>query len=96
MAIRYEWDFEYVDEHGDITDHHHCATFREVKQVEARNKGAGRIVLVRTNDRPYGEREWAYLGDNGKLPSHFNDSGDGRGAHVPLRFHVEVAATPVK
>ena len=90
MAISYEWDFEFVDTNGDIQDHHHAASFEEVKRVAERNKEAGRIVLVRRDDRPYGEREWAYLRDDGTLPSCFEDAGGCEGAKVPARFHAEV------
>lgn len=91
MATIYEWDFETIDEDGDIVDHHHCATFAEVRKVAGRATEPGRIVLVRDDDIR-STREWAYLRDDGTLPERFEDAYQRPGALVPRRFHTEARA----
>lgn len=87
MAVRYEWDLEYEDEHGDVVDHDFYDSAVEVVQASRSVKLqadwfglAPHIVLVRTEDR--GVRSWAYVKD-GVLPEWFEDASGRRDAPVP-------------
>jgi len=99
--LRYEWDIEEIDEHGDINDHHHRDKLSEFFELgfaddfAAALKGEGyQLVLVRDtldSDGAVDLRSWAYVED-GKLPV-FSGDGFGRcAAKVPQRFHRELAA----
>lgn len=97
IRVSYEWDFEEVDEHGDVVDH----DFRDnLKNLDRAQINPGRyaieginLVLVRsTGSQGEGvlEREWAYvnlLGGKLVLPERCED---GRGSKVPKRFHAEL------
>ena len=82
MKVQYEWDREWVDEHGDVQDHNHS------KKVLPLIAEEGDLVLVRDVVDEFGsveDRQWAYVKD-GKLPEEFCG-----GARVPKRFHSELA-----
>jgi len=88
----YEWDYESVDEHGDIIDHNF---FDEFPGLPAEPNV--QLVLVRNVARGYKsdplsfdleERSWAYVVD-GKLPVEFDD-----GYPVPKRFFKHLPAGP--
>jgi len=90
-TIDYEWDCETIDtDTGDIIDHSHGATLRDVLSWARANPPESdthhAIVLVRDE---YTERSWAYLNDDGTLPDFFEDSSGCRVAKVPVRFHKE-------
>ncbi len=96
MSVSYEWDVETVKE-DDVQEHAHSETLREALDFLASEKPpAGcrfEIVLVRDDsDR----RAWAYLEDDGSLPSCFYDADGHPYRRVPKRFHDEVkkAQTP--
>ena len=79
----YEWDWEEIDEGGDISEHHHGDTIPE------RPDGPSELVLVRDvwlrADGDLMNRQHAYVED-GALPATFpNDK------RVPKRFHAELA-----
>lgn len=99
MAVTYEWDCETVAagdseqfEDGEVIDHAHGATYKEVLAWSAANPPqAGfrhALVLVRDDDEG---RSWAYVED-GKLPQYFTDADGADAAKVPQRFHREVCA----
>ena len=100
--LRYEWDIEDIDEHGDINDHHHRDKLSEffecgfADDFAAALKGLGcQLVLVRDtldSDGAVDLRSWAYVED-GKLPVFSHDGCGGRAAKVPQRFHRELAST---
>lgn len=97
MTVIYEWDCETVadgesedHEDGEVLDHFHAETYREVAARAATTPEPGcrhAIVLVRDDDD---RRAWAYLED-GALPSEFTDADGTDYARVPKRFHAEVA-----
>jgi hypothetical protein len=97
MAVHYEWDVEEIDEHDDVQDHYHSATYAEAKATHELVPAEGtnmtsRIVLVRDDDNTRtGCRAWAYIQDDGKLPDYFEDAHGVEVAKVPKRFHEEVA-----
>jgi hypothetical protein len=84
----YEWDYESIDEHGDIIDHDFCDKCPgvpidpNISLVLVRNVGEG------YNSDPISfdliDRSWAYV-KRGKLPQKFED-----GNLVPKRFHAEL------
>ena len=87
--IEYEWDYESVDEHGDIIDHNffdECPGIPIEPNVE--------LVLVRNELKGWCDdfqqtcdlkhRAWAYVKD-GKLPYEFDD-----GYRVPRQFHRDL------
>lgn len=92
MTVVYEWDCELVDEHGDIIEHMHGASYAEVKAWSKSNpckvENTHSIVLVRDDDE---WRSWAYVDDDGKLPVFFQDAALCNVARVPQRFHKEIA-----
>ena len=80
----YEWDFESLDEHGDIIDHDFNETFPGLPTDANVN-----LVLVKSIAEGYNsdpasfdckDRTWAYVKD-GVLPAQFDD-----GSPVPKRF----------
>lgn len=83
MAIKYEWCWETLDEHGDIIDSN---------SSEKLEPGEGRLVLVRSEgDGIDGlqDRLWAYV-DAGKLPECFSDcNGAITGCKVPEKYVTE-------
>jgi hypothetical protein len=83
--VYYEWDFETVDENGDIIDHHHADKLKEIEHFRT-GEEKGDFVLVRNvgNDMDgLVDRQWAYP-VGGEMPSEF----DG-GAKVPQRYIKE-------
>lgn len=95
MTVIYEWDVEtvetYDDGNNDVHDHHHTKTFAEAKAFAATTPPEGcthEIVLVRDDDD---RRSWAYLNEDGTIPSHFYDANEGVWGKVPARYHKEVA-----
>jgi hypothetical protein len=81
MSTSYEWDIEETDEHGDIIDHNHAPTLKDLPEV------GGDLVLVRDGDDG---RTWAYVSHN-TLPIYFEDSYGRIGSKVPKKFHMELA-----
>lgn len=90
-TIRYEWDIETWDEHGDILDHSHSDKCPGVPKRENR-----KLVLVRdTGNEVRGviHRVWAYVKD-GQLPKYFERaSGHSSFIAVPKRYHLELEST---
>ena len=90
MTVVYEWDCETIDEHGDIVEHMHGATYAEVKAWSLANTCkpgfTHSLVLVRDDDEG---RAWAYIED-GRLPEFCQDAASCKIARVPQRFHREV------
>ena len=85
--ISYEWDYETVDEHGDITEHNHRDKFKDFSPDDKTNQ----LVLVRDEVDEFGsveDRSWAYVSNN-KLPDYFKDANDRATSRVPLKFHKE-------
>lgn len=84
----YEWDYESVDEHGDIVDHYFYDTFPghpvedNVQLVLVKNVGRG----FKSDSLSFSleHRTWAYVVD-GNLPEEFCD-----GSPVPQRFIKEL------
>lgn len=91
MAIIYEWDFETMNEHGDIIDH----DFNEkLSQYNKGNSDTEGLVLVREEQKKngglLGAKMWAYV-EKDKLPTTFTDAmGLDTGIKVPIRFHKEL------
>ena len=91
MPLRaiYEWDYETIDEFGDVLDHNHADKLSSYEPSEITND----LVLVRDTVDELDiikDREWAYVKD-GKLPEFFKDAMGNNGARVPKRFHKELA-----
>ena len=95
----YEWDFEEIDEHGDIVDHNHTDRLDsghpfDLDDIEIETDVEDRINLVLIRDSGteadgIDDRQWAYTiktADGWMLPSHF----DG-GNVVPKKYHAELA-----
>jgi hypothetical protein len=83
MKTYYEWDYETVNQDGDIIDHNHR---KELNQFTDQEK-TDTLVLVRDKGH---ERSWAYV-ENGKLPDFFCDAYKRPTVKVPKRFHKELA-----
>lgn len=83
--VIYEWDYETVDEHGDIQDHNHSDNFPglptepNVKLVLVRDEWDG-VSKDFNATASLKHRSWAYV-ENGKLPTEFDD-----GTPVPKKF----------
>lgn len=96
--FRYEWDVEVLSDlvNRDIIDHHFKSSFAEclehVASVKPEDRPLFEIVLVCYDDECTGDtdRGWAYLNEDGTLPTHFGDSGGNDWRRVPKRFHDEV------
>jgi hypothetical protein len=96
FKVKYEWDAETIDEHGDVHDHH----YDTLENCLALTPGEGLkkfIVLVRdvfsSFDDNLEKRSWAYVDmETMKLPEMFDD-GDNR---VPKRFHEELEKAVAK
>lgn len=101
MTVGYEWDIEtcrnLFEDGIEIIDHNHrdrLHDFGGEELTQALNQDFDsedtftRLVLVRTVDG--GDRLWAYVTDDQKLPSVFSDSlGNETEVQVPKRFHTE-------
>ena len=100
MPTRYEWDMEIWND-DEVIDHDHrdkLADYPMDHLVQAINQDQinsnndyFRLVLVRdvfrSNDLV--SRSWAYITDDGKMPTHFLDAMDQPVAKVPRRFVTE-------
>lgn len=97
MQTYYEWDFEEVDQFGDIVDHDFTEQLRSNHTPDILDTNAGQndvvLTLIRNVGNDYDgivEREWAYTQRNSDgmwfLPMEF----DG-GSIVPKRFHAELS-----
>lgn len=110
--VAYEWDAQvsatvdgpeyYAD---DIIDHDFRDTLAEIIRscaqyvFEPSDGTTVDIVLIRhlgNNEDGEKDRQWAYLNDDGTLPTHFTryrETSDGsievRGGKIPQRFHDE-------
>ena len=81
--ISYEWDLETIDENGDIVNHDHSYTLKELNKI-SRNQ---RLVLVCDQVDGWGnltKRSWADVDDDA-LPQSFDC-----GRKVPQKFHREL------
>jgi len=93
--LRYEWDIESVDEHGDIQDHNFrdkLSEFEGKLRSEIPLAKHEKLVLVRDEldiDGGTIGRSWAYV-ENGQIEESFKDSGGGDVTPVPLRFIKEL------
>lgn len=89
MAVSYEWDYETLNENGDIEDH--C--FNDSLSSYSGNDKTNTLCLVcNEGNEKHGVtgRYWGYVVD-GKLPECFSDStGNTIGIAVPQRFHNEL------
>lgn len=97
---RYEWDME-VWNGDEILDHDHRDKLSEfpmdhliqaINQEQISTSGDYfRLVLVRDvfRDADLISRSWAYVTDDGKMPTHFLDANDQPAAAVPKRFIAE-------
>ena len=96
MSASYEWDVEEVEaESEDIAEHWFQPNFARAKALAGMKPSDGcfyRIVLVR--DGANG-RSWAYLNDDGTMPTRFKDAYGVELTKVPARFlkEVELAST---
>lgn len=73
--IKYEWDIEEIDEHGDIIDHNHADRLGDLDLTELKDANK-RLVLIRDEGNQNDglqERYWAYP-INGVLPEYFSDA----------------------
>ncbi len=89
--VRYEWDMEESDRHGDVSDHHHSDKLKPLLSQYAGNppREGFTNVLVLVKDEfdefgDLGDRTWAYV-TQGFLPDYFQN-----GMPVPQRFHKEL------
>lgn len=92
--VRYEWDIEEVDEHGDVVDHNFASSLARFRPGQIDDQHV--LVLVRDqysgDDGELINRSWAYAERvDGKLvlEDSFWDSCARRGA-VPKRFFAEL------
>ena len=89
MSVDYEWCCEVVDCHGDIVDNYFADSLEDawnwINDDDYVNEY--QICLVRTADN--GDRAWAYLTDDGRLPAYFADAYGHDTTKVPQRFHRE-------
>lgn len=88
MKTTYEWDYETVDENGDIVDHNHADQLSKFTDGDKTNT----LVLVRdveSENNGLEDRTWAYVKD-GKLPEYFSDARGALVYKVPQRFHAEL------
>ena len=99
MRVGYEWDIETSNRDGDDITHNHRDRLRDFggeELTQALGNGVDDngnlvvLVLVRTEDG--GDRLWAYINADVKLPEFFSDSlGRETDVRVPKRFHREFA-----
>lgn len=89
LTVRYEWDIETLDEHGDIEDHFHSDKCPK-QPLTVKQK----LVLVRdvgNDEKGVVTRSWAYVAD-GILPDYFENAAQIQTHNkVPKRFHEEFA-----
>jgi hypothetical protein len=99
-----EWLVEVLeapdaDGDGDIYETTVCDTYAEAVRMaaqlcEAHSLHHHRIGLVRDRGNDIEgiiDRQWAYVGPDGKLPTHFDwCGGETGGAMVPARYHKEL------
>ena len=89
MKVTYKWDVETTDDHGDVQDHNHFDTAREMvawfKRGTSGPDTTEDMVLVRDDD--YG-RSWAYVKDK-KLPESFQDAHLVPVGKVPMNYRRE-------
>jgi hypothetical protein len=87
-SISYEWDYETVDEFGDILDHNHADKLSQFTDQDKTDS----LVLVRdegNENEGVVNRSWAYVKE-GKLPEYFKDAAGCEVSKVPKRFHLEL------
>ncbi len=81
--IVYQWDWEEIDEFGDIIDHNHSDVIEDITDWMTEGNEIFELVLVRDVWNKFGEltnRQWAYV-ENNQLPNRF----DG-GASIPKKY----------
>ena len=86
--ITYEWDYETLNEHGDIIDHNHADKLLQFSHEDVTDT----LVLVRdkgTENNGLQERTWAYVIDN-FLPDYFSDATGNPLHKVPKIFKEEL------
>lgn len=87
IKVQYEWDYETVDENGDVIDHCHNRKLSGFYPQDITDT----LVLVRDTCEVEGGEFWGVLDrthayvENGELPDYFDD-----GYPVPKRFHAEL------
>jgi hypothetical protein len=91
VSIVYEWCVEVVDSYGDIVDNYFADSLAQAIEWAGDDDGEyeHQICLVRTEDTFNGDRAWAYLTDDGRLPAYFADAFGHDTTKVPQRFHRE-------
>ena len=80
----YEWDFEQLDEYGDIVEHWHHDSLKEVEKCKVTEKKP--LCLVKFKGfcvNGLAMNDHAYVKDN-KLPTSFDD-----GSKVPQKYIKE-------
>lgn len=88
MKVSYEWDYETVDEHGDVIEHSHADKLSQFSEGDKTNT----LALVRdviSENNGLEQRAWAYVKD-GALPEYFKDASGSELHKVPSRFHKEL------
>ena len=90
MKTVYEWDYETIDEFGDIVEHNHAA---KLSDFEDKDKSSALVLIRETGSETYGlqERTWAYV-VNDQLPEYFTDASGANMHRVPKRFYNELAS----
>lgn len=84
----YEWDYETLDENGDIMEHDHADRLSDFSESQKTDT----LVLVMDEGKENSgieSRSWAYVKD-GKLPDFFSDAFQRPVSKVPERFHKEL------
>lgn len=86
--INYQWDYESVDEYGDIINHNHADKLADFGMEDITNS----LVLVcdiGNEQDGLQERSWAYVVDY-TLPEYFSDAAGLHTRKVPAKFHKEI------
>lgn len=91
MSVYYEWCVEVVDQYDDIVDCYHSDSLAQAMEwaADGDEEYQYQICLVRTEETFCGDRAWAYLTDDGRLPERFADAFGHDTTKVPQRFHRE-------
>lgn len=93
MSVKYEWDVETVDDHGDVLDHDHDASLSALLHRHHDIGNGEQLALVRdVGDDIEGllDRTWAYV-EEGELDEFFCTASGTPDYKTPKRFHAELA-----
>lgn len=85
--IKFEWDLETANKHGDIIDHEFSDELSGLPECNANQE----LILVRDVLDASGsvdDRTWSYIKDN-VLPLFFSDAGGNDRFKVPAKYHAE-------